>query len=299
MNELMAFHLRKEKDLRPYWETDHRGLMIPLVKSGYNNSSSYALPLILGGSGPAILDDILNGRTVDLRELEHGAGDAAGMAMTGGFALGSRPRNSVGMFAGRFADTADHPALAKAEQMQAAGAPREQIWNDTGWFRGMDDKWRFEIGDETLSTPVGHNVLRHTNLESAYPRMRLAAPKEDQPAGGPGDNILSSIYDGQQGGTYNPKYNVLTAFGPTDAIRRSVAAHELQHAVQSIEGFAKGGSVGDFTEQMKAAVAKKRAANVTPELIAARDAAIPAAREADAFMEKKTCGHTGRRTIAG
>ena len=39
--------LRSEKDMRPYWETQHRALAMPLIKSGYNDSVSYGVPGIL------------------------------------------------------------------------------------------------------------------------------------------------------------------------------------------------------------------------------------------------------------
>lgn len=92
---ILAQFLRSEKDLRPYWETDHRGMVLPLIKSGYNNSVSYGLPGILGGSAPSVLNDILQGRMVDKGEIEQGATDAAGAAMTGSLAM-SRPSGSIG-----------------------------------------------------------------------------------------------------------------------------------------------------------------------------------------------------------
>ena len=44
----------------------------------------------------------------------------------------------AGIFAGKGAKTADLAKLAKAEEMTATGLPREQIWNETGWFQGPD-----------------------------------------------------------------------------------------------------------------------------------------------------------------
>lgn len=93
--QALAVYLNSEKDTRPYWETDHRGMVLPLVKSGYNNSVSYGLPGILGGSAPSVLNDILQGRSVAQGEIEQGASDAAGAAMTGSFAFG-RPAGSIG-----------------------------------------------------------------------------------------------------------------------------------------------------------------------------------------------------------
>ncbi len=66
-------------------------------------------------------------------------------AMTGATPFASK--GALGIFGGRLAATADQAALKRAEEMAAAGRPREQILNDTGWFQGADKKWRFEIPD--------------------------------------------------------------------------------------------------------------------------------------------------------
>ena len=57
--------------------------------------------------------------------------------------MGARPK----IFAGEGAQTADMQALAKAQQLEKTGTPERAIWSDTGWFRGADKKWRFEIDD--------------------------------------------------------------------------------------------------------------------------------------------------------
>lgn len=52
-----------------------------------------------------------------------------------------------GIFAGINALTADKDALAKAQTMIAQGVDPEDVWKETGWGRGADGKWRFEIDD--------------------------------------------------------------------------------------------------------------------------------------------------------
>jgi len=52
-----------------------------------------------------------------------------------------------GVFAGINALTADRQALAKAQEMIAQGVDPEDVWQQTGWGRGADGKWRFEIDD--------------------------------------------------------------------------------------------------------------------------------------------------------
>lgn len=59
-------------------------------------------------------------------------------------------------FAGRNANRADREALARAEEMERAGEDAEQIRQETGWFRGADGLWRFEIDDSGMEyDPTG------------------------------------------------------------------------------------------------------------------------------------------------
>ncbi len=50
-------------------------------------------------------------------------------------------------FAGQNAETADQQALATAQERLAAGEDAETVRQETGWFKGPDGKWRFEISD--------------------------------------------------------------------------------------------------------------------------------------------------------
>jgi hypothetical protein len=53
-------------------------------------------------------------------------------------------------FAGENARTADLDALARAKEMDAQEIAAETIRQETGWFKGMDGKWRFEIDDSKM-----------------------------------------------------------------------------------------------------------------------------------------------------
>lgn len=190
--------------------------------------------------------------------LSKAAFDVSGMAMTGGLAA-PRPANSIGMFGGKLAKTADQAALAEAEKMAAAGAPREEIWNKTGWFSGADGKWRFEIDDSNarmvnpfLSPEMAERHIRadpaskgnvmpqalgiddfiaHPGLERAYWPVRESAP--------------SVMYQdlGKTKGMYSPSSDMVTMDSGSVLARdmgKSTALHELQHALQHREGFASG-----------------------------------------------------------
>lgn len=146
------------------------------------------------------------------------------------------------MFLGVMAKNADKVKLAKAMEMESAGASPAVIRGETGWFKGGDEKWRFEISDanatmnspETLSLqnsyPVGATV-RHDELYSNYPELRQIKVHPETGSGG-GINLAErELYLGT-GADLAPEIR-------NDYVK-SVALHELQHAVQGIEGFAGG-----------------------------------------------------------
>jgi len=58
--------------------------------------------------------------------------------------------NRVNIFAGAKAQNADLGALERAQKMAADGADRGAIWDNTGWFQGVDGKWRFEVDDSGI-----------------------------------------------------------------------------------------------------------------------------------------------------
>jgi len=160
-------------------------------------------------------------------------------------------------FGGVNAKTADKKLLGIAQQMEKAGAGRDQIYRETGWFKGVDGKWRFEIddsqsklGDKALeefwnnkgTSGRSAGILHHKPLYEAYPEMRenTTALREQFPSGGSWDRQEKIIY----------------ADGSTPSEGRSVILHEGQHAVQDAEGFASGGSLNTFTQQKEAELAR-------------------------------------------
>ncbi len=53
-------------------------------------------------------------------------------------------------FAGESSETADKDALVTAKRLLAEGEDAETVRQITGWFKGMDGKWRFEIDDSGM-----------------------------------------------------------------------------------------------------------------------------------------------------
>ena len=117
------------------------------------------------------------------------------------------PGAVVGMFAGRRASNADLDALETAKKMENKGHSRDEILDQTGWFRFQDrdgkpmGEWKFEIPDEAsvavsdpaalkpYLTPTGRvkegsgrtgygpeidKLLVHDELYKAYPGVDLA-----------------------------------------------------------------------------------------------------------------------------
>ncbi len=203
--------------------------------------------------------------------------DVAGAAMTGGLGIGiagrQMPSNAVGIFGGRLAKTADHAALARAEEMASRGVPREQIWNDTGWFKGVDGKWRFEIDDSGVGQGwwnVGNlsGVMTHDALYDAYPRMKNIKVSRVR---GVDALVNAGTWEEARGlqrflGT--PGYIEYNR-GITDKTGRvSTLMHEGQHAIQSIEGFSPGSAVSNdyhrVAGEVEARAVQKRL-DLTPE----------------------------------
>lgn len=180
-----------------------------------------------------------------------GAGTAAGGAVPG----------AAGIFGGRLAQTADHAALKMAEEMQRRGLPREQIWDATGWFKGVDGHWRFEIPDDRLRVGAGYGTGLDGRAPIAHPDVAAAYPDRSE--------TLSQIVRPSASGEARAVFYPLNAnLPPTIKIEgggagwpRSAAAHELQHFVQDAEGFTGGGTV----RQARAAIPEPYASTMAPD----------------------------------
>ncbi|HHH9168367.1 TPA: PLxRFG domain-containing protein [Pseudomonas aeruginosa] len=164
-------------------------------------------------------------------------------------------------FAGRNAVGANLHALSTAQQRIAMGENAEAVRRDTGWHRGTDGKWRFEISDhqasiavagetagaiidmahlnainDERSRPTVGDVLSHPQLFAAYPDLQRI-PVAVMPEGGTALARLRRLATGNQ-------VEVQANMPRTEVA--SAILHELQHAIQIREGFAMGGSARAF-----------------------------------------------------
>ena len=182
------------------------------------------------------------------------------------------------------AETADKSALEKAMELEKDGTDSEKIRKETGWFKGYDGKWRFEIDNSELEfkTDVAKNraaaielakmkaksaeiewkivndtateaeeneyysldekrvqlrkwqklsdVINHPKLFKAYPQLKDV-------------NVYYEISSLNRG-LYSSKGNVIR-LNPMCPIgeQKEIIIHEIQHAIQRIEDFAKGSSL--------------------------------------------------------
>jgi hypothetical protein len=176
-------------------------------------------------------------------------------------------KGQAGVFGGELAATADREALKLAQRMEAKGLARDQIWDATGWFRGVDKKWRYEIPDIASAAVPGKpptlgEKLVHEKAYEAYPDLADIRMQYSQPMGtafqrdayeARGRPIPATIglpkterYAYRPPGRHETEKNPLYARPEFIAHlnreeERNLALHEMQHAIQSREGFALGG----------------------------------------------------------
>ena len=142
--------------------------------------------------------------------------------------------------------------LSVAREMEEAKKDAKAIKMATGWERGADGKWRYEIPDakikDTIDVGGGNIVKRYEEgmlwndgkledavdapkLFEAYPQLKNIKIHTDAVM-----NYMPS------NGYYNPQTNTITIHAADLKYLNSILNHEIQHAIQNIEGFAQGGN---------------------------------------------------------
>lgn len=220
-------------------------------------------------------------------------------------------------YAGENARTANLLELKTAKKRLKEGDDPETIRQETGWFQGLDGKWRFEINDEALEfseygefsengdfalfkklqnkldrTPEEMKefirvaqeyvdqenwptdlatYVKHDALFAAYPELKDIRLRYTY---FPEETKASGIYSPEDNTVYLNRRDL----NNTKAIKR-VLIHELQHAVQRIEGFARGSSGVDWVSRIENG---EQVANKRGELVTADEAYWQTAGEIEA-----------------
>ena len=76
------------------------------------------------------------------------------------------------------AETADKSALEKAMELEKDGTDSEKIRKETGWFKGYDGKWRFEIDDSELEFKTDIEKNRAAAIELTKMKVKSAELEE-------------------------------------------------------------------------------------------------------------------------
>jgi hypothetical protein len=148
--------------------------------------------------------------------------------------------------------------LGVAREMEASKKGAATIRQATGWEKGADGKWRYEVEDidfvenidnrlkasEKARTKNGVDLVEFVNdnkLFKAYPGLRWIKVVMDTKSGSYGSfNKLKG--DGGFGQiTINPDKH------QNDKQILSTLLHEIQHAIQETEGFSRGGSPSTYS----------------------------------------------------
>ena len=192
-------------------------------------------------------------------------------------------------YAGEKAKNADRLKLSTAEQMLESGVDAETVRKETGWFKGYDGKWRFEIDDSELEVAFNGKfsrnpkIKRYAELVEKVYFLDTATQQEqeelsllDKKIGNKsivpdklGDLIKHptlfeaypeladiDIYfnETEKTASYHPGFKEISI---PKSLKRDIEnfkrtlIHEIQHAIQDIEGFAGGSNPDMFNDTEK------------------------------------------------
>lgn len=160
---------------------DGKSVLLPLlvkpedgkVQNFYTVTSAY-------GKEKESLEHLLNNSTIYYIEPDKKRTDIWAKALRVQFPSASLKRGSIRSipksmqnsnqkfsFKGVNAAENDFTALNKAEEMEKSGKKAFEIFNETGWFRGADGKWRFEIDDSEAEVFI-HGDVAYRNDENYH-----------------------------------------------------------------------------------------------------------------------------------
>ena len=150
--------------------------------------------------------------------------------------------------------------LVQAQLDTANGVDPETIWKETGWYKGTDNKWRFEFDDSQAKFKQDFkdidlytefklsDVLDHPELFAQYPELKDVTFEKRK--------VMMDVWGSTQG-WFDPKTKKLVVT-PYARDPLSTVLHEVQHWIQSKEKFENGSSPQGSDLSNKAALTKLR-----------------------------------------
>ena len=145
--------------------------------------------------------------------------------------------------------------IQEAEKLEKQGKNAEEIYKQTGWYRGNEGKWRFEIDDsnfnikpdvklEKNSTYKLSDILEAPELYEAYPALEgVEIQFKDLDKGQGSFDLYSKIIqidNNEISDTDSKSYEMLGLKNQNKLFGDLM--HEIQHYIQDIEGFSIGSS---------------------------------------------------------
>lgn len=164
---------------------------------------------------------------------------------------GTVPVREKFSYAGEKAKNADKAALNTAKEMEKNGADAETIRQKTGWFRGADGKWRWEIDDSGMKLRTdAADISNYTTLGELVDAPALFATYPDMKDM---DVTFQTLERGQNGG-YNRRFDSIELSrdlkNRPEALLNSLT-HEVQHAIQRREGFTPGANLKYWNRKLE------------------------------------------------
>jgi hypothetical protein len=188
------------------------------------------------------------------KELEAGNyGDAAAhyAAGTASAALEFLPpaKYMTALLAGPLAKFFPHGNVPIAEIMEKAGKSAESVWRETGLVRGADGHWRFEISDKGYRVNPKAGVLDNEGFRVAplFDQQIHAGMRENYSGLAEARSRLRIDPNGPERGLFvtgRPGGIEVEASDKHGARWKSI--HELQHMIDYLERFARGGGLAEF-----------------------------------------------------
>lgn len=220
-----------------------------------------ALRRLIGGIiGKDLTQTMTTSQVFDtLRGIQQGIND---IAKTEQNQTASENGNIRYSFAGEKAQTANHSLLEQAKIAVAQGQDPETVRQETGWFTGVDGKWRFEIDDSQARLDLSQfeeiknggseygtvgKFLKHSPLLSAYPEIEhISTIVNIDPTLSPADEMGRYTPYQDRGDDYFPITEQIEVTASTLEKASSILLHEIQHAIQVKEQFSNGGNQQEF-----------------------------------------------------